>query len=236
MSQTRLLFSLLLALALGCGQVSDSPDGAPAGSDHRADGSDPDDGGDAGLPASATDGAPVECDGPEDCAALDGECTAGVCQDGVCVQQAAHQAEPCGDGVLDCGAFSTCAGFADACDESGVQSRSCTDSTCQAGVCVRGAAYTDTRTCQRDTDGDTCAASTTTCGACSYDSTCDRTAADVSCTRTDHTCASGSCGSTLVSAPNQSCDRDTECRSCLTIPGGQPGSCSANGTCGAQCQ
>jgi hypothetical protein len=213
MSQTRLLFSLLFALAVGCGQVDESPDGAPAGSDHRSDGGDQpdDDVSDAASPTSAIDGAPAECN-------------------------EANQGEPCGDGVLACGAFSSCGGFADACDESGTQSRSCTDSTCQAGVCVKGDAYTDSRSCQRDTDGATCAASTTSCAACAYDNSgCDNTAPDVSCTRTDHTCANGSCGSSVVSAPNQSCDRNTECRSCRTIPGDQPGSCSANGTCGAIC-
>jgi len=246
MSKTSLLFCVLFPLAIGCGQVSERADGAPPPSDHRADAAAPDDTGDGdgggssdidgGLPASQIDGAPVECDGPEDCNALDGECTRGVCQDNHCVQQPAHESEPCGDGVLSCGAFSTCSGFGDTCDESGSQARACTDSTCRAGTCETSAPYTDTRTCQRDTDGVTCASSTTSCGVCSYSSTCDRTAPDVSCSRTDHVCANQSCGSTVVSLPAQPCDRDTECLSCLTIPGGQPGSCSVNGTCGAQCQ
>jgi len=261
MADTRLLFSLLFPLTLACGSVAVSPDGGDDESpvDHRADADDGalDDGG-----PTNPDATPVDCDGPEDCmnpddpcllpgtcedntchfpakdcSDLDGECSRGVCADnGECEARPIRQDMACGDGIMDCGGFSACGEFADTCDESGTQSRACTDSTCQAGACVTGGAYLDIRSCQRDTDGTTCAASTTSCGACAYSSTCDRTASPVACTRTDHTCASESCGTSTVSLPDQSCDRDTECRSCLTVPGGQPGSCSVNGTCGAQCQ
>ena len=266
MSDKRLWLSLLFPLSLACGQVSEEGDmgGGESPGDHRADASDDDNQGpldDGGSPSSP-DATPVDCDGPEDCtnpddpcllpgtcenhtcvfpekdcSGLDSECTRGVCADnGECEARAIREAMACGDGIMHCGGFGACGQFADTCDESGTQSRACADSTCQAGECVTGDPYVDTRSCQRDTDGTTCAASTTSCGTCAYSSTCDRTAPPVSCTRTDHTCGNETCGSATVSLPDLSCDRDTECRSCLTIPGGQPGSCSVNGTCGAQCQ
>ena len=259
MKETRLLLFCSFLVAAGCGSIDAGSEADASAGDHRDSG-----GGGSGevADASAPDATPVACAGPEDCAnpddpcqlpgtcegnvcvfpdkdcsELDDECTRGVCDaDGECKARPIREDMACGGGVMDCGPFAACSGFADTCDESGSQGRACTDSTCQAGECVTGEPYVDTRSCDRDTDGDTCAASTTSCGACAYSSTCDRTAADVSCTRTDHTCANESCGSSTVSTPSQSCDRDTECNSCLTVPGGQPGGCSPNGTCGVQCQ
>jgi hypothetical protein len=248
-------FLVCAFLTAACGKVDPAEDGG--GGDHRDD----DGGGTVIADAGEPDATPVACDGPEDCmnpddpcllpgtcednvchfeamdcSELDSDCTAGVCEGGECVERNVREDDPCGGGLMDCGSFGSCGGFAEPCGESGTQSRSCTDSTCQAGECVTGTPYSDSRNCMRNTDGVTCAASTTSCGTCAYSSTCDRTAPDVSCTRTDHTCASESCGTTMVSLPSQPCDRDTECFSCLTVPGGQPGSCSVNGTCGAQCQ
>jgi hypothetical protein len=114
----------------------------------------------------------------------------------------------CGGGIMDCGAFGACGQFADICDQSGVENRACTDSTCQSGECVTSDPYVDSRTCSRNTEGTTCAVSTSSCGFCAYSSTCDNTAPDVSCSRTDHTCTNETCTSNTVSLPNRSCDRD----------------------------
>jgi hypothetical protein len=116
--------------------------------------------------AAPLDATPVACNGPEDCANpddpcllpgtcedrvchfeamncsdLDGECTKGICADGECQPKAVREGQGCGAGVMVCGAFDDCGGFADVCDESGTQGRSCTDSTCQAGTCVTEPAY-----------------------------------------------------------------------------------------------
>jgi hypothetical protein len=258
MAVNRLLFSLLFPFALACGEVRVGSDGGGGDSDgdHRDGGGDP-----VVTDASGPDATPVDCIRPEDCANpddpcllpgtcednvchfpqkdcsdLDGECTRGVCaDDGECEARPIRQDMACGDGIMDCGGFGACGDFASTCDESGTQGRSCTDSTCQAGACVTGEPYVDTRTCQRDTDGVTCADSTTSCASCAYSSTCDRSAPPVSCTRTDHACASESCLSTAVSLPDQACERDTECRICL-LPTGPTGACSATGGCVSSCQ
>jgi hypothetical protein len=260
MTETRLLVFCSFFVAAGCGSIDTGSDADASAGDHRDSGGG---GGGGGVAdASGPDATPVDCDGPEDCAnpddpcllpgtcegnvcsfpakdcgELDGECSRGVCADnGECEARPIRQDMACGDGVMDCGPFAACSGFGDTCDESGSQGRACTDSTCQAGECVTSEPYVDTRSCARDTDGVTCAASAVSCDFCGYSSTCDRTAPPAACSRTDHTCANQTCGSSTVSLPDQSCDRDTECNSCTTIPGGQPGSCSVNGTCGAQCQ
>jgi hypothetical protein len=258
MMRQPVLCFLFFVVTAGCGSVdTGDADSGTGPSDHRDDG-----GGGSVADAGGPDATPVACDGPEDCASpddpcllpgtctndvchfpekdcsdLDGECTRGVCaDDGECEARPIREAEACGDGIMDCGAFGACGDFGDTCDESGSQNRACNDSTCQAGACVTGAAYTDTRTCARDTDGDECGTTTTTCAPCDYSSTCDNTAPDVNCTVAEHTCGSGSC-QTISTSTIGTCDRFTECNSCTTVPGGQPGRCSVNGTCStALCQ
>lgn len=240
---------LVLACALvtaACGKVDHPSDGAPG--DDRDDG-----GGTVIIDAGAPDATPVACDGPEDCmnpddpcllagpceesvchfaamdcSEFDDECTAGICQDGACEPKAVREDQACGGGIMDCGGFGACGGYADTCDESGTQSRSCTDSTCQAGECVTGAAYSDSRACSRDgtaddTDGDTCATTETTCGQCSFGS-CS-TSGSRSCTRTEFSCSNGSCASSTESF-SDSCSRpQPECCGSLVCNGA---------TCGPQ--
>ena len=220
---------LVLAAAAACGTV-DKPGQDSAPSDHRDDG-----GGSVVVDAGGPDATPVACDGPEDCAnpddpcllpgtsdgnvcsfpekdcsELDGECTRGVCaDDGECEARAIRQDMACGDGIMDCGNFGACGGFTEPCGESGTQTRSCTDSTCQAGECVRGAPYDDSRGCSRDTDGNMCADTETTCGLCSFgDCSMDGSR---SCTRTEFTCSSGSCGSSMESFSDPCTRPQPEC-------------------------
>jgi len=245
----RLASLACVLLAAGCGKVSRNAD---AGSgDHR------DDGGSGGVVADAAppDATPVACDGPEDCANpddpcllpgtcedrvchfeamdcsdLDGECTKGICADGECQAKSIREAQACGAGVMACGAFGDCGDFADVCDESGTESRSCTDSTCQAGSCVTGAAYSDSRGCSRDTDGTMCGDSTVDCdGICNYTSVCDNDDTDVTCVTTDYACAAASCTPSQTSQVDD-CRRDTE-----GLPCGGDGCCSPSGTCVANC-
>ena len=206
--------------------------------------------------ASPPDAAPVTCDGDEDCtdpadpclvagpceegtcrfaemdcSSLDGECTAGVCQEGECVAKPVRETLACGDGKV-CGGFGACA-YADTCDESGTRTRSCTDSTCQAGACEVGAPYDDTVGCNRDTDGVECMPSTVTgCAACGYTTTCDNDAPAVSCTCTDYDCAAGTCVPSSTTCSQDICQRETEGMSCSPPLGG---CCSPSGNCLDQC-
>jgi hypothetical protein len=245
---TRSLALLPILLAAACGKVSGSSDAG--GIDHRGDG------GGVVADAAPLDATPVACDGPEDCANpddpcllpgtcgddrvchfeamdcsdLDGECTKGICQDGECTHKAVREGQGCGSGVMDCSAFDDCGGFADTCDESGTQSRSCTDSTCQAGACVTGSAYSDSRSCGRDQTGVTCADTTVDCAACDYATECANDAPPVNCVQTDYTCSGGGCGSSQSGFQDDSCHRDTEGSGC-----GDGGCCSPSGVCGANC-
>ena len=254
MGQFRILLTFAI-LTAACGKVERSLDSGP--SDHR------DDGGVVIIAdAAGPDATPVACDGPEDCmnpddpclepgtcedsvchftakdcSEFDSDCTAGICRDGTCESKVVREAMPCGAGEMDCGAFGACGGFADTCDESGTQTRSCTDSTCQSGECVTGAAYDDSRGCSRDTEGVSCGGTETSCGNCVYSSTCDRDGAPVTCTDTVYTCEAGGCDPDVGGPYTMDiCHRDTECSPCTPAGGGQ-GVCSAGGNCiSGQCQ
>jgi hypothetical protein len=237
-------------LAAGCGKVSSGADGG--GNDHR------DDGGGSGVVADAAplDAAPVACDSPEDCAHpddpcllpgtcedrvchfeamdcsdLDGECTKGICSDGECRPKSIREGQGCGTGVMACGAFDDCGGFADICDESGSQGRSCTDSTCQAGTCVTGSPYVDTRNCARSTEGVTCADTAVDCDSCDYPGECAREAPPVNCVQTDYSCASGGCTPSQTGFQQDICHRDVEGGSCDN----GNGCCTPTGACAPSC-
>jgi hypothetical protein len=248
-------FACAALLVAGCGKVERGQNGG--GTDHRdASSGNSDDGGEAVADAGEPDATPVACDGPEDCdspddpcllpgtcedsvchfpqvdcSELDSECTRGVCDDeGECQARNIRQDMECGDGIMSCGAFGACGGFADMCDESGSESRSCTDSTCQSGACVTGAVYTDTRGCSRDTDFTSCGDSTSDCdGFCNYASTCDNDDTDVTCVTTDFACAAGSCASGQTTEVFD-CERETE-----GLPCGTGGCCTPSGTCAPEC-
>lgn len=81
------------------------------------------------------------------------------------VAQSVVETRPCtrdtdGD-VLSSGSWGSCSGYSSECDESGTQSRS-------VQVCTSGAGMTtvDSRSCTRDTDGNTCAGGRCTSGSC----------------------------------------------------------------------
>ena len=136
----------------------------------------------------------------------------------------------CGTGIMACGGFGSCVFEEPICDESGTESRSCTDSTCQSGTCVTGAAYSDTRGCSRDTEFTPCGDSTTDCdGFCNYASVCDNDDTDVTCVTTDFYCSAGTCISGQTTEVDD-CERDTE-----GLPCGNNGCCTPSGTCAADC-
>ena len=53
------------------------------------------------------------------------------------------------------GSWSSCGGFSDSCDETGTRSRTETTYACAGGTCA-GTSGTDTGSCTRNTDGDSC--------------------------------------------------------------------------------
>ena len=165
---------------------------------------------------------------PVTCTQLDSDCAVGVCDstNGTCVAMARNESNSCGAGTT-CGAFGQCGGFADACDENGSQSRTCTVNTCHAGACV-GTMMTDTAACQRgSTDGAACGTqSEINCNACGgFQTTCDETGTQ-SCTCIQPTCLGGSCSNSTSSACVVGCTRDTDGLSC-----GTAGHICDTGTC-----
>lgn len=134
----------------------------------------------------------------------------------------------CGDTIE--GPFDACGGFGSTCGESGTQSRMITERRCGSGVC-NDMNRPDTRSCNRDTDADSCGATTmtpwTACGG--FAGTCGESGTQTR-TVTDRVCAGGSCGdqdSTLM----RDCSRVTENMSCgMSVCGGFS-SCDYAGTC-----
>ncbi len=90
-------------------------------------------------------------------------CTDYVCTAGACVGTAAVEMQNCsrvtdGDdcnGGTSCGPYGACAFESGVCDESGTETRSCTDNTCADGVCA-GVARDEAQACTRVTEGQTC--------------------------------------------------------------------------------
>lgn len=154
---------------LACGPDGECPPGQTCGADRMCHA------GGAGMDAgSAPDAPPVRCQGDDecrqppdacstagtcnldthtcsfgqiDCSSANDDCNDGVCDvhAGGCIKRPARQGAMCGPGNI-CGQFGACSGFSGACDSTGVQSRGCTQNTCQAGVCTSGE-YIDTQAC-----------------------------------------------------------------------------------------
>lgn len=150
-----------------------------------------------------------------DCSSLDGECARGSCDQttGACTAQPINQDTLCGAGE-SCDPFGVCGpdGVGDICDQTGVQTRSCTVNTCQAGSCV-AVSEQESSACTLDTTGVGCGQTTVDCGACDYSSTCDETGSR-SCTCTSYACSGGACAPTASSCP-EVCTRDTDGQSCF---------------------
>ncbi|MFW5920379.1 MAG: hypothetical protein ACOCUS_00965 [Polyangiales bacterium] len=132
------------------------------------------------------------------------------CSDGTC---SVHAGDPCTGATVcdedmdacvgcvddgDCpdamvGSWGTCGGFSGTCDETGTQSRTITEFTCDGGEC-NSSTRDETRDCSRDTDDTTCGSTTCggwgTCG--SFSGTCDEVGSQGR-TCTDRRCSGGSC-------------------------------------------
>lgn len=179
------------ASAVGDPDAPGAPDAGPSCVTHADCATPPD-----ACKLAGSCGADGECSYPEvDCSDEGDQCNVGACDPttGACVKQAAFEGMSCGD-VTTCGAFSDCAyDPSNSCDETGMRQRDCTDYTCNVGACT-GAARVEQEPCDRDTDGDSCGA--TTCsgfGACGgFSTTCDESGTkERSCTARE--CATGAC-------------------------------------------
>ena len=127
--------------------------------------------------------------------------------------------------------WSACGGFANSCDETGTQTRTRTEYDCSGGSCT-SSNFTESRSCTRDTDGDTCGSTTYgSWGSCGgFSSACDRTGTQ-SRTATDRTCSNGTC-TTVNRTETQSCTRSVTGNSCGTSTYSSWGSCGGfSSTC-----
>jgi hypothetical protein len=144
------------------------------------------------------------CDGAGRCTFADGTQS----DDAAC----ARETDGVACGSSSCGGWS-CGGYSSTCDESGTESRSCSDVVCTAGAC--GAVLrSETRDCARDTDGAGCGTPScegwSACGG--FADACDTTGTR---TRTcfDPVCAAGGCAMT-PRTESESCSRSTDGDSC----------------------
>ncbi len=142
-----------------------------------------------------------------------------------------------------CNGFGACA-FDDSnsCDETGIQSRACTDFVCTSGSCV-GNNTVEMQSCSRVTEGDDCNGGTT-CpmfGNCIYEmGICDESGSQTR-TCTDNNCGSGACVA-VNRNESQPCTRTTEGNTCdfQDCGGGGGGGgiqevCCAAGSCNDLC-
>lgn len=197
------------------GTASDAkPDAAPVGCQSNVDCATPPD---PCSQAGTCDLGTHLCTFPAvTCTQLDSECAVGACDptNGACVAMPRNENASCGAGTT-CGAFGVCGGFADTCDESGTQSRSCTVNACHAGACV-GTPMTDSASCTRaSTDGAFCGTETEiNCGACGgFSGTCGNDGTQ-SCTCVQPTCLGGTCSNQTSSTCVLGCTRNTNGTPC----------------------
>jgi hypothetical protein len=178
-----------------------------------------------------------------DCASLNGDCTAGVCDPSVgCTKQNVREGLVCG-AATTCGAFDACAGFSSTCDSSGTHTRTCTDFTCMAGTCG-GTDRADTQGCTVSTDGNTCGSSTVTgCGPCTGGSNngCSPDG-NQTCTCTAFKCVSDSCQPMGSTCAQTGCEEFGVGDECLFTHSGCPVNefrglcCSATHACSVVCE
>ncbi|TXD38701.1 hypothetical protein FRC96_07110 [Lujinxingia vulgaris] len=134
-------------------------------------------------------------------------------------------------GSNDYTSWSACGGFSNSCDETGTQTRTRTEYDCSGGSCT-SSNFTESRSCSRDTDGDTCGSTTYgSWGSCGgFSNSCDRTGTQ-SRTATDRTCSNGTC-TTVNRTETQSCTRSVTGNSCGTSTYSSWGSCGGySSTC-----
>ena len=167
---------------------------------------------------------------------LDFACAAGVCRSFEDSESESCARDTDGDtcGTTSRGPWSACSGFGNTCDESGTQSRTVTQYVCSDSGCS-AVESTQTRSCTRTTDGDTCG--TTSRGpwsACSgFGNTCDESGTQ-SRTVTRYVCSGSGC-SAVESTQTRSCTRDTDGDTCGSNATCTDGECSGGGSVCSHC-
>ncbi len=143
------------------------------------------------------------------------------CGDGSCQSSTTSESGSCsrpstdgnGCGSVTHGPWGTCV-YDDACDNTGTQTRTVTTPTCSGGGCTNQMT-TETRSCSRDTTGNSCGTTTHgpwgTCsgfvGFCGERGNQTRTA-------THRRCSAGTCGN-QTETESRACSRDTDGMPCL---------------------
>ena len=160
-----------------------------------------------------------------------------TCGGGSCVTSTGTDTGSCnrstdGDscGSRTYGTWGDCGGFVGPCGEDGTRSRSQSDQECSGGSCATVPAGTDSESCNRSTNGDSCDTTDygvwSACGGfvgiCGEDGTQTRT-------ETVYECSGGSCVGT-DGTDTGSCNRSTEGNNCDSFITCQLGSCSG-GAC-----
>ncbi len=170
------------------------------------------------------------------------QCTGGECLNGECVGEDTYSWQT--------SSWSSCAGFANSCDETGEQSRDVWCQNDQTGDIVSssfcsGAPPASSTGCVRDTDGDSCGVNGTcvnsqcvevtyewqagSWGACQYSNTCDESGLqfrNIICVRTDTNAPvpASFCSGQSQPSSTQACSRDTDGDVCI-------GGVCENGSC-----
>jgi hypothetical protein len=203
----------------------------------------------ADCPADTT-GAFGSCDYSGDCDASATRTRTDLtyaCTGGMCVPTPTPVNEPCtrvtedtSCGVGSCGGYAACTAFSDTCDQSGTETRTCTDLLCTSGACMARPRM-DSRACTRVTNGTGCGTSCGGWGTCMYASTC-ATAGTQSRTCTDSTCAGGTCTAGSPRTEMQACGTrvttGVDCGSTCGVPGpcgGFISECDQTGTANSTC-
>jgi len=193
-------------------------------------------------------GGPPEYTAWSACGGFEGVCDSGgiqtrvrtelVCGEGTCETVETLEERACSRGTdgETCGettwtAWGSCGGYDSVCDTTGTQSRTRTEYTCAGDGCTPVTA-TETRPCNRSTDGASCGSDDlsawSSCGG--FADTCDESGTR-SRTRTVYTCDAGSCGSS-TSTESGACTRDTDGTTCDDTSATAWSACgSFSGTC-----
>jgi hypothetical protein len=216
-----------------CGAAGACPPGFRCGADERcyrsgglgADGAvDPDgvppiDGPPDAPPDAPVDAPPVPCTTDAECDAMDSMCGDWYCDLTVnmCRGNPVNQGVMCA--ARSCpGAWSACSGDG-SCNETGTQTRTCSDFLCQ-GIYCAAANVVESAGCPIDTDGNSCGSDF--CNG--YPGNCPNDLAD-ECdqdgTRSRNCyarrCGGGACGDVFLRTESEGCTRPTEGNACGAV-------------------
>ncbi|WP_309888461.1 kelch repeat-containing protein, partial [Archangium sp.] len=153
------------------------------------------------------------------------------CNPGVSTSGWSNKAVGTTCGAPASGAWGSCGGFSDTCDETGSQSRTVTAYACTSSGTCAGSDSSETQVCTRGTAGTACGTSTGAWGSCEgFNDYCDTTGTQ-SRTVTDSTCGAGTCSASSTSTETQACTRPAPNTSCAAPSYGGWSACSFSDVC-----